>query len=465
MAPQPDFSKRRVRVPAGSSRVGRPSTAEQEHLVVTGGQHFMPAFKPNTGLLEFANMDEIIRRHGWNTYKDMRHDAQVKAALSFKKTLVAGRAFDVTPASDDPKDKEVAEFVQFALKRARFNQIVKEAASAFEFGFSAAELVWKLGAYQGQPAVLLDRMKFRDPKTMTVMTDMHGNVTGFRQYGDRGELIDLPPRKMFHYAYNAEFGSPYGMSDLRSVYKNWWSKKFIIQFWNVFLERMGAPIMAVKYPQGAPEELKSTLKKILQGLSSKTEMLIPQGVEVELIEAQRAGQAGYRDALEYHDREISRGILVPALLGMSSDQQRGSDSQSRLHLRTLFKVTGMISDEIRDAAHEQIVKRLVDFNFDVTEYPEITWGDYGEFEMNEIIDAIRLMHSAGVLDMNQEDVNYARSVIGLPLRAEDEADEVVRPPAPPPPASANKPPPPAQQGNERGAGRQGVEDDANAGSS
>ena len=74
----------------------------------------------------------------------------------------------------------------------------------------------------------------------------------------------------------------------------------------------------------------------------------------------------------------------------------------------------------------------------------------------EVADTIRLLHAAGILDMNQEDVNYARSVLGLPLRREGEdEDEVIRPPEPPPPASANAPPPAASQGNQRAAKGEG----------
>jgi len=60
------------------------------------------------------------------------------------------------------------------------------------------------------------------------------------------------------------------------------------------------------------------------------------------------------------------------------------------------------------------------------------------------------LHAAGMIDMDQEDVNYARSILGLPLRKEgDPEDEVVRPQPLPPPADPNKPPPAADQGNQR----------------
>jgi hypothetical protein len=187
---------------------------------------------------------------------------------------------------------------------------------------------------------------------------------------------------------------------LRAAYKSWWAKKFIHNFWNVFLERLGSPQTVMHYPQGASDELKETLKGILSGLSTKTEILIPEGVEIKLVEALRtSGQATFHDALTYHNNAIARAILMVALFGAGG-------------------------------------------------YPEFVWQDYGEFEGIEVADTIRLLHAAGIVDMDQSDVNYARSILGLPLRAEgDKEDEVVRPQPLPPPADPNKPPPAAGQGN------------------
>ena len=208
---------------------------------------------------------------------------------------------------------------------------------------------------------------------------------------------------------------------------------------------------AMKYPQGASDELKETLKGILKGLSTKTEILIPEGVEIQLIEAMRtSGQATFHDALTYHNNSIARAILMVAMFGAGgNDISRGADSQSHLHLRVLFKMADDLSKNLMKSFEDQVIKQLVDYNFpNVTTYPQFLWQDYGEFEGIEVADTIRLLHAAGIVDMDQTDVNYARSILGLPLRGEDDKeDEVVRPQPLPPPANPNAPPPPASQGN------------------
>ena len=49
------------------------------------------------------------------------------------------------------------------------------------------------------------------------------------------------------------------------------------------------------------------------------------------------------------------------------------------------------------------------------------------FEAFEITDAIKELFNAGIIEMDQEDVNYARSVLGLQIRGEDHEDEIRRP--------------------------------------
>jgi len=480
------------RAAAKSRPVGRPSSVEGETLAI-GGEMLRSAMSPASGGVYFLPIDEIIIRKGWRTYREMRHDEQVKATLQFKKTLVAGRTWDIVAAADIPKPadfekmveavrqknmmppapstdpanpaaptppeplpkhdpssdkaKEIAQFVDFNLKRINFRKIIENALTGFEFGFSLGEVVYEVGDYKGERAILIKDIKHRDPQSIEIKQDRHGNVLGFRQQAP-GQVVEVGTEKMWHWAHQSQFGNAYGVSDLRAAYRAWWAKRFIVNFWNVFLERMGAPMTMMKYPQGAPEDLKKTLKQILSNLNSKTEILVPEGVTVELVEAMRTGKGDYDAALAYHDNSIAKALLMVAILGLSDAQGgRTADSQSRLHLRVLFKAMDAISQDIIFSFMDQVIKPLVDMNFEHENlYPTFVWQDYGGFEGIEIADTIKNLHVAGIIDMDQTDVNYVRSIVGLPLRCEDDPeDKVVRPPPTPPPSSGV--PAPAPQDN------------------
>src|SRR3990167_10285231 len=81
--------------------VGRPSGVEGEKLAL-GGEMMRSALGPAQGGVYFMPLDDIILRKGWKTYREMRHDEQVKATLKFKKTLVTGRTWEVVAAVDIP---------------------------------------------------------------------------------------------------------------------------------------------------------------------------------------------------------------------------------------------------------------------------------------------------------------------------------------------------------------------------
>jgi phage gp29-like protein len=448
----PSIQKPRVRV---NARTGRPMNIERESLVIGGelAQSWLPA---KNGGVYVISPDKLLNQKGFEVYREMRNDDQVKLTLNFKKVLVHGRAWEIKPASDSETDKDIAEFVEFNLrKNINLKKIIKEQLTALDYGFSLSEIVWEVTDYKGSRSLMIKDIKGKDPERLEAKLDKYGNILNWRQ--DEGttpgaEEVTVPTSKVWYYAHQSEFGNPYGLSDLRAAYKSYWAKKFLTNFWNVFLERLGSPMMMMKYPQGSSEDLKQTLQNILKGLSTKTEVLVPEGVEVQLIEAMRSsGQATYHDALTYHNNAIARAILMVAMFGAGGDDvKRGADSQSRLHLRVLFKMADDLAQELIRTFEEQVIKQLVDYNFpNVEEYPKFVWQDYGEFEGIEVADTIRLLHAAGILDMDQNDVNYARSILGLPLRDEDdEEDEVVRPQPLPPPASSNAPPPSAGQGNE-----------------
>lgn len=438
------------------SAAGAPRAAEKEQTVMAQGQLLSwPSIASLTkqARYELFSPDDLLTRKGFSIYREMRNDDTLKACLNFKKVLIHGRAWEIMPAGGKDateEQKKQAQFVEDVLHQMNFNRVMREQLTAIDFGFSVGEKIWKVEPWRAEGfRVVLKDVKFRDPEWMRIDVDIHGNILQYRQIsgmipGSAGE-IPIQPEKVLHYAYQSEFSNHYGISDLRAAYAAWWSKKFVTQFYNVFLERFGQPLMAMKYPHGASDELKGALKQILTNLSTKTDILVPEGVVVELIEATRSGTARYDEALNYYDIRLSRAILVPALLGMGVDVKRGSDSQSRLHLRVLMKVANDICLDLERLYTNELVKPLVDMNFaNVTEFPEFVFRDYGEYEAIEIVDSAINMFNAGMLDADQNDVNYLRSILGLPMREEGDEDEVKRP-LPAPVGNPNNP-------NDSGAG-------------
>ncbi len=432
--------------------MGRPRSIEGESMVVSNSM-LASMVEPSKGGVYFLSVDEIIKRKGWGIYKEMLHDDQVKSCLEFKKVLVTGRTWEIMPGDDSEEAKTQAKFVEDAMERFEAKDAMRAALTGFEFGYSLAEQVFERDTWDedGQQYIFLKKLPHRDPQDLLLKIDRHGNFLGVKQQ-NFNQIVELDPPKVWLFTHDERFGNLYGNSDLRAAYRPWFCKKFITQFWNVFLERFGAPMTKVTYPQGASEELKNNLKTILSNLASKTEVLVPEGVTIDLIEATRGGNSGYMEALSFHNNAIARAILMVGLMGGADGDKSNtspSGTQGYLSLRVLFKVADEISKRLSCSLMKQVICPLLDMNFENPIYPTFVWQDYGQFEGMQIADEIRQLHAAGIIDMDQADVNYVRSVLGLPIREEDKPDEVIRPAPTPPPGGGVGQPPAPETGNTR----------------
>lgn len=420
-------------MPPTKRRRGRPSAKEVEKTVLGNGQMISMALPGGSRNFEMLSADELLTRKGYKVYREMKSDDMVKASLWFKKAMIASRPFDLKPAGETAEDKTASEFIQENLEKINIKRVVWDILSALDFGFSTGEVLWEITG--SPPRLHCKGVKSRDPEFMFINVDKHGNIINFQQKPGVFSInvqdnITVGSDKILHYAYQKEFENHNGVSDLRAAYRAWWSKKYVTQFWNVFLERFGSPLMKMNYPNGASPELQDKLKSIMQNLSSKTDILVPEGVVIDLIEATRSGTAAYEAALQYYDSRIATAILTPALLGFGVDVKKGSDSQSRLHLRTLMKVIQFVGEELAGEIQVKIINPLTEANFNV-DPPKFIFQDYGEFEAFEISDAIKELHNAGILELDGEDTNFIRSILGMLLRSEGDEDEVMRTEPPP----------------------------------
>ena len=101
---------------------------------------------------------------------------------------------------------------------------------------------------------------------------------------------------------------PYGKNLGKVLYWPAFFKRHGIKFWLNFLEHFGGPTAIVigKHPQSASQEDMTVLEMALISLSIQTGIAIPQGMEIELIQATgKGGEAGFETLLRYLDSQAS----------------------------------------------------------------------------------------------------------------------------------------------------------------
>ena len=361
------------------------------------------------------NPDDLIGKRGYAVYDRMQRDAQVQACLTIKKFAVLSRGWEVHPASDRPRDIEAADFVRFALEDMRGSvlDVLFDALDAIAKGFAVLEINYRVidrEPYAGM--VGLASIKGKDPATFVFDTDEFLNVRSLKrtaEFGRNGEA--LPPEKFVIYPYMPRYGSPYGTSDLRAAYKHYWSKDVLMRFLNLYLEKYGSPTAKGCYKRGTPRSSQQELLKVLDRIQQETAIVIPEDVQVELLEAQRGGEAGYLQALEFHDRQIAKAILCQTLL-TEEGMRVGSFALAKVHLDVLKMCLVKLKRDLEESVmREQVIRRLLGYNYFSAGCPRFSLGPLEDRDVAQLAGVISQLVSGEIV---RPDEAWIRAYLGLP---------------------------------------------------
>lgn len=373
-------------------------------------------------LMRPYNPDELVRQKGGLTiYDQMREDEQIKALLAVKKHCIMGSGWELKPASPSSADVEIKEFVEYNLCEVldNFDRNIWEILSCLDYGFSLHEKIYAIdgGKY------LIKEFKHRAPHTFEFHTDTKGNLPpdGFRQWGSEG-LKPLPLDKFVYAVYQREFDSWYGKSDLRSCYKSWFTKDLVTKFWVMYLERFGSPFTVGSYDAGKiTGEALTALKSIIKNIQQTTAIAIPKDIEIDLKESIGRGPDQYDKAIDKFNINMARALLIPDLLGFSKPIEGGSFALGDKHFQIFMKIIASIQKDIQNVIKRQVLKPLVDLNFNTKTYPTFVFKPILEDDKKEyariFLDAV----SKGVVNVSVEDKNYLRDMLTFP--EEDESLE------------------------------------------
>ena len=428
----------RLRTYATGQRSGRPESTEVKPTPPKALERMGEvSYNPNSlfswwsaNARIYNPQDDLIGRKSMDLYDQMRRDAQVKAAMALKKGAALSTGWEVVPATDKKKDKVPAEFVEWTLKHldplyGSFDDCLREILTALDYGFSVTEIVLKYleeGPYKGKYG--LRTLKTRRPHDFSFDVDAFDNLKadGLKQNW-MGE--PLPLDKFLLYVYQREFGNWKGLSDLRSAYAPWWMKDNVWRWVGIYAERFAIPIPVGKFPPGHPfpQEI-ADFRQMLSNIQANTSFTFPNSFELLLQEASGRGIDIFKWLIEESNMEITRSILVPNRLGVSSEPTTGSYSQARKH----FDVFMLVVDDLRrdlaeDVIQVQLVNRLVDWNYTVEDPPKFKWLPFTSEEEAALFTLWLQAVTGKVVKPTFEDESHIRSVTGFPEREETEADK------------------------------------------
>ena len=377
------------------------------------------------------NPDDLVQRdQNYSIYEEMLKDDQVSVALQLKKDLVLCSGFDFVPGDDG--QEEIVENLNIAIReepRWPFEDMLDEILTAYEFGFSASERIFKI---LDDGKLALDVIKTRHPGSWHFVTDKKGNITSYEQIGTDAQNKVIEPHTLIHFINKRRFDNPYGTSDLRPAYQAWFAKKHITRWYSIFIERAAGPIPVAKYPKELSNAKRVDLYNAIKRFQTKTALVIPKDVEVEFLNAQNDGQAFIR-GINIFNMFIGRSLLIPDLLGFQgSETSGGSFALGASQMDIFFKHILRRRELLEKLVNNEIVWPIVAYNFGLVD-------NYPKFKLrpitnDEIMNSVKIWLEAVKSGMQptDEDIAHFRGIINFPqshetTEQEDDEEPTIEP--------------------------------------
>lgn len=327
---------------------------EQQEIATARRDIVYPAYQrllsPEDGTLATRGGSKGIR-----IYDEIERDAYAYACLHKRKMAVIGRDWHVEAATPSRKDKLAAKIVEEQFKAMQFDSVCYHLLDAILKGYSVGEVMWKVAGSE----IAVDRVIARNAARFTFHVDSEDLRLRTMEHPLEGE--QLPDRKFVCHSVGSKIGSPFGLGLGTVLFWPVFFKRQGIQFWLTFADKFGAPTVVGKYPSGTSQPDQNTLLDALRALSRETQVAIPEGMTIELLEAQRSGSVTtYETLLRYMDEQIAYATLGEAAGGQNSGGALASAAILRNELR--LELVESDADLLSNTLNHTLCKWIAEYN-------------------------------------------------------------------------------------------------------
>lgn len=294
------------------------------------------------------------QRSVYELFSEMEEkDGHLYSVLQTRLNGLLGLGRRVTPGEDATGDSlHAAEFINRALARIpRLEEFLRALLDGIAKGFAAVELIWGYDesghllvtdwiahpqewfAFTPGGELLLLSPPFRGMEDESARAHVYNAI---QAKAGRGATVPraarpAPPRKFLVLRFGADFRNPYGRGLCQHAYWYYWFKKNALKFWAIYNEKYGSPTAVASYKPGTSAEERERLRDILESLQTDSGIVIPESVEIKLLEQARAGTgAGYREFLDWCNDEMSK-IVLGATLTSGEGRRSGSLALGTIH--------------------------------------------------------------------------------------------------------------------------------------
>ncbi len=169
--------------------------------------------------------------------------------------------------------------------------------------------------------------------------------------------ISLPPKKFLVTCANSPDDSPYGDGLTNKLFWLSWLKRQIQKWWAIFCDKHGTPTMVGKYT--TPNQ-RDRLLEVMQGVAQRAGIALPQGVEIELLQASSTGTDVYSAFCGYCDTQAVEAIL---LQNLTTNITGGSYAASETHFEIRQELVDADCALLSDGPYKDLSEWITGFNY------------------------------------------------------------------------------------------------------
>lgn len=244
----------------------------------------------------------ILARIGGDltVFERVLQDTEVQSVLAQRRLALVSKSWVVEPASEAPIDVQAADWMREQLEALNWDDITDKMHYGVYYGFSIAELLY---ARDGSRVMVTDikvkerrRFRFGQKGELRLLT---------RTDPARGEI--MPPAKFWTFATGGDnHDNPYGIGLAHWLYWPTYFKNNGIKFWMIFLDKFAMPTALGQHDFGDDQNKIKKLVAALEAIHTDSGVAVPNGVEIELLEAARSGTSDYNTLVGYMDKAIQK---------------------------------------------------------------------------------------------------------------------------------------------------------------
>ena len=362
-------------------------------------------------------------------------DSQVKAVMSILKLPLLAADWGIEPASDNPKDIEIAEWLEdrfFNHQMRSWDYLLRHALLALDFGCMPFEMVWDVETDDmlNRPMVHLTKLAPRMPRTiMEWRLTEDGQLASIQQYAERNgtyQQIEIAGERLLVITHDMEGANYKGTSILRQARKDWFIKERLQRINQVAIEKRAAGIDVGTLPDNAKPEQQTAFESVLQTIRTHERAYVvePSGHKYR-IEGISGAVLDPLPSIQYADVMILRSILADFLVAGTGSE--GSFALVRDRSSFFLMSLGAIADELRAPINRYLIPQWVNWNWpNVTEYPELTHSRLDRRDVGAIADALKGLIPVGVITPGDEVEREMRELLEMPDMPEGDGNELAR---------------------------------------